>query len=86
MEHRIYCYSGKMQPEDFYNKFESVASLFALDKELINNQDRYKRLVSAQFLYFFLPADKTYCSNSRLSSKIKQGVRLQQQQCFIHFR
>ena len=85
LEHRIHCYSERIDPEDFYNKCESLVSVLALDKELINNQDRYKRLVSVIVFVFFLPADKTYCSNSRLPSKVKLAVRLQQQ-CFTHFR
>ena len=53
LEHRIHCYSEKIEAQDFYNKFESVASLLALNKELINNQDRYKRLVSVTIFVFF---------------------------------
>ena len=54
LEHRIHCYYGKIETEDFYNKCESVAILLALDKELMNNQDHYNRLVSViVFVFFF---------------------------------
>ena len=32
LKHRIHCCSGKIEPEDFYNKCENVAFLLALHR------------------------------------------------------